>query len=238
MTTAPRGTLILDESIWLVTWMDDFWILFGIRIVLRFYAISYAAYIYIYDIISHLHTEINREYKDVSRVWILIPMFQDYIIVSYGPFSARKSTLSHARTSAGRQEGPSTGAQICTDGFSKRERASERERERCTLSLYNLIYPYILMYIHMHRCISESQPAVSCRTSTYSTWRIISLRKWLIICCWKAWFRCPRTRIIQFTAGFKHRCVCKWCVPGSKWQFNGEQYFINTRWPFFIFFPH
>ena len=121
---------------------------------------------------------------------------------------------------------------------SARERESERERERCTLSLYNLIYPYILMYIHMHRYISESQPAVSCRTSTYSTWRIISLRKWLIICCWKAWFRCPRTRIIQFTAGFKHRCVCEWCVPGSKWQFNGEQYFINTRWPFFIFFPH
>ena len=156
MTTAPRGTLILDESIWLVTWMDDFWILFGIRIVLRFYAISYAAYIY--DIISHLHTEINREYKDVSRVWILIPMFQDYIIVSYGPFSARKSTLSHARTSAGRQEGPSTGAQICTDGFSKRERASEREREMHTIliqsyiSLYTYVYTYAQMYIRISTC--------------------------------------------------------------------------------------
>ena len=145
MTTAPRGTLILDESIWLVTWMDDFWILFGIRIVLRFYAISYAAYIY--DIISHLHTEINREYKDVSRVWILIPMFQDYIIVSYGPFSARKSTLSHARTSAGRQEGPSTGAQICTDGFSKRERERASERER------DAHYPYTILYILIYLCI-------------------------------------------------------------------------------------
>ena len=81
------------------------------------------------------------------------------------------------------------------DSARERESERERERERCTLSLYNLIYPYILMYIHMHRYISESQPAVSCRTSTYSTWRIISLRKWLIICCWKAWFRCPRTRI-------------------------------------------
>jgi hypothetical protein len=72
-------------------------------------------------------------------------MFQDYIIVSYGPFSARKSTLSHARTSAGRQEGPSTGAQICTDGFSKRERASERERDAH--------YPYTILYILIYLCI-------------------------------------------------------------------------------------
>ena len=132
--------------------LDSFWNSYRAKILCNI-----ICGIYIYDIISHLHTEINREYKDVSRVWILIPMFQDYIIVSYGPFSARKSTLSHARTSAGRQEGPSTGAQICTDGFSKRERerASEREREMHTIliqsyiSLYTYVYTYAQIYIRI-----------------------------------------------------------------------------------------